>query len=331
MDRRAFGRALTGTLLATGGLTPTRGASGQVSRKVRRIGFINVGPAAPNAPNVAAFREQLRELGYADGRNLAIDFRWGDGHVERLPSLIGDLLEKKPEVILSGGGPPTIRALKAATNAVPVVFITGDPVNEGIVTSLSHPGGNLTGFALIAGSIEGKRMDLLREALPKTRRVAIIWNPATADARTGHDDAKRAAAKLGLEPDWYEARSGPELQQALASIPVGKVDALLVLADSVLGFERTRIVEFAKQNRLPGVYFWREFVQDGGLMSYGASLTAIYGRAARYVDKILKGTKPADLPIEQPTTFELVVNLRTAKELGIDIPKSLLVRADVIS
>ena len=330
MNRRAFGRVLTGTLFAVGGLPLAPGASGQPNPKIRRVGFINVGPAAPNAPNVAAFREGLRELGYVEGRNLAIDFRWADGNPERLPDLVTELLAQKPDVIVSSGGPPTIRAVKAATTSVPVVFLTGDPIHENIVTSLSHPGGNLTGFAVLAGNIEGKRMELLREAIPKARRVAIIWNPAAADARMGHNDTEAAASKLGMKAEWYEARNRAELEQALASIPTAKADALLVVADPVLGFERKRIVEFAKQHRLPGVYFWREFVEDGGLMSYGASLSAIYRRAAHYVDKILKGATPADLPIEQPTAFELVVNLRTAKELGVDIPKSLLVRADVI-
>ena len=325
MNRRAFSRKLAVALLAASGLSAAQSQSA-----VHRVGFINVGPQAPNMPNVTAFREEMRILGYVEGQNLAIDFRWGDGNVDRLPALIAELLAWKPDVILSSGGPPTIRALKMATTTVPVVFVTGEPMSEGIVSSLSRPGGNLTGFAVLANSIDGKRMELLREAIPKARRVAIVWNPATADATANRDGAEVAAAKLGLTPAWYEARNAGELQQGLASIQAAKPDALLVLADSVLGFERKRIVEFANKNRLPGVYFWREFVQDGGLMSYGASLTAIFRRAAHYVDKVLKGAKPADLPIEQPTTFELVVNLATARDLGIHIPQSLLVRADVI-
>jgi putative ABC transport system substrate-binding protein len=329
IDRRRFAGLVSFALLA-GGSRIARAASNQPPAKSSRIGFINVGPAGPNSPNVAAFREGMRELGYVDGRNLTIDFFWADQRVERLPKLIGESLALRPDVIVSGGGPPTIRAVKAAVSGVPVVFITGDPISEGIVTSLSHPGGNLTGFAVLVGNYEGKRLELLREALPGVRRVAIIWNPAAADSQVGRGDAAAAASKLGMTPVWYEARNRNELEQALASARAGKLDALLVVADPVLGFERKLVVEFARQNRLPGVYFWREFVQDGGLMSYGASLTAIYRRAANYVDKILKGAKPADLPIEQPTTFELVINLGTAKELGIDIPKSLLVRADII-
>jgi putative ABC transport system substrate-binding protein len=327
--RRAFVRRLS-ALIAAGGFLPTWETRAQPKPSTRRIAFINVGPAEPNAPNVAAFRESLRELGYVEGRDLTLDFFWGDQQVERLPGLVADLLARKPDVILSCGGPSTIRAVKAATSSIPVVFITGDAVGEGIVASLARPGANLTGFNVFAASLDGKRLEILHEALPAARTVAILWNPGTPGETMGRDDASHAAARLGLEIHWLEARDNAELERALASIPIARTDALFVVADPVLGFRRKRIVEFANANRLPGVYFWREFVEDGGLMSYGARLTDIYRRAARYVDKILNGAKPADLPIEQPTTFELVVNLRTAKAIGVTFPKSLLVRADVV-
>jgi putative ABC transport system substrate-binding protein len=305
-------------------------AAAQPAPGMHRIAYINVGPAAPNASNVAAFREGLRESGYVEGRNLTIDFRWGDGRVERLPGMIRELLELKPDLVLSGGGQPTVLAVKAATTTVPVVFITGDPVAEGVVASLSRPGGNLTGFAALAQDLEGKRLEMLRELLPGAKRIALIWNPATPASAKSKQVAQATALRLGLSVQWFEARNPGELQTVLASIPVHGLDGMMLLADPVLGFERPRILAFAAQHRLPAVYFWREFVAEGGLMSYGTNLTSVYRRAARSADKILKGAKPGDLPIEQPATFELVINLNTAKALGLTVPQTLLLRADEV-
>ena len=314
--------------LFLGSLGAAAGVAAQPAPGMHRIAYVNVGPEAPNASNVAAFREGLRELGYIEGRNLVIDFRWGDGRVERLPGLIRDLLELKPDLILSGGGQPTILAVKAATTTVPVVFITGDPVAEGVVASLAHPGGNLTGFAALAQDLEGKRLEMLRELLPGAKRIALIWNPATPASVKSKQAAEATALRLGLSVVWFEARNPAELQKTLATIPADGLDAMMLLADPVLGFQRPQILAAAAQRRLPAVYFWREFVVEGGLMSYGTNLTAVYRHAARYVDKIFHGAKPSDLPIEQPATFELVINLNTAKALGIAVPQSLLLRAD---
>jgi len=316
--------------LFLGSLGVAAGAAAQPAPGMHRIAYVNVGPEAPNASNVAAFREGLREWGYVEGRNLVIDFRWGDGRVERLPGLIKDLLELKPDLILSGGGQPTALAVKAATTTVPVVFITGDPVAEGIVASLSHPGGNLTGFAALAQDLEGKRLEMLRELMPGAKRIALIWNPATPASVKSKQAAEATALRLGLTVQWFEARNPAELQKALSAIPADGLDAMMLLADPVLGFQRPQILAAAAQRRLPAVYFWREFVVEGGLMSYGTNLTAVYRHAARYVDKIFHGAKPSDLPIEQPATFELVINLNTAKALGIAVPQSLLLRADEI-
>jgi len=313
-----------------GSLGNAAGAAAQPAPGMHRIAYVNVGPEAPNASNVAAFREGLRELGYIEGRNVVIDFRWGNGRVETLPGLIRDLLELKPDLILSGGGQPTILAVKAATTSVPVVFITGDPVAEGVVASLAHPGGNLTGYAALAQDLEGKRLEMLRELLPGARRIALIWNPATPSSVMSKRTAEAMAQKLGLSVRWFEARNPAELQKALAAIPPEGLDAMMLLADPVLGFQRQQILAAAAQRRLPAVYFWREFVVEGGLMSYGTNLTAVYRHAARYADKIFHGAKPADLPIEQPATFELVINLNTAKTLGLAVPQSLLLRADEI-
>jgi len=321
---------LVAILAVIGGLSVSPGAAGQPAPGMHRIAYINVGPAAPNASNVAAFREGLRESGYVEGRNLTIDFRWGDGQVERLPGMIQDLLALKPDLVFSTGGPPTILAVKAATTSVPVIFITGDPLAEGVVSSLSRPDANLTGFALLAQNLGAKRLELLRELLPGAKRIVLIWNPGIASSVASKKEAEAAAAKLDMSVQWIQARNPGELQSALASTPVKNADAMMVLADPVLGFERARILAFAAQHRLPAIYFWREFVVEGGLMSYGSNLTAIHRQAGRQADKIFHGVKPRDLPIEQASTFEFVVNQGTAKSLGLTVPQSLLLRADEV-
>jgi putative ABC transport system substrate-binding protein len=321
---------IVAALLVVGISTTAFSVFGQSASKMRHIGFINVGPAAANKINVDAFQQGLRELGYVEGRNIIVDYRWRDGQVSRLPGMVNELLARKPEVIVCTGGLPTIQAVKAATQTVPVVFITGDPVHEGIVTSLARPGGNLTGFAVLAEELEGKRLEFLKIVLPKATRIGLIWNPAQRNSAGTLRTMESAAARMGLSVESWPARDARELDQTLAAVAAAKVDALVVLADPVLGFERARIVDFATQKQIPGIYFWREFVEIGGLMSYGTSLSAMYRRAATYVDKILKGANPGDLPIEQPTTFEFVINLNTAKALGLTIPQPLLLRADEV-
>jgi len=297
---------------------------------VHRIGFINSGALKANENNVTAFRAGLADHGYVEGENIIIDFRWADSAIERLPSLVSELLSLKPDVIVSTGGPPTIVAVKAATTSVPVVFITGDPVKENIVPSLSRPGSNLTGFAVLSEDLEAKRLALLKETLPSATRVGILWNPTQPTSAAVLNDVQAAAARLNMTLHVSKARDARELEQALSAIPLKEIDALFVVTDAVLGWERERIVDFALQNRLPGIYFWREFAEIGGLMSYATSLPAVYRRAATSVDKILKGAKAGDLPIEQPTTFELIINLKTAKTLGITIPQSVLLRANEV-
>lgn len=295
----------------------------------RRIAFVNVGPAAANVANVAAFQAGLREAGLGDGR-VVVDYRWADGRIERLPALVGELVALKPDVIVSTGGPPTVQAVKVATRTIPVVFITGDPVAEGVVTSLAKPDGNLTGVAVLAEEVDAKRLEILKEAVPALKKVAVIANPSARLARQRSDAFRAAAERAGVAIQIFEARNAAELDRVFTAVAAAKADGLAVIPDSVLGFERARIVEFALQNRLPGIYFWREFAQGGGLLSYGTSLPAAYRRSATYVDRILRGAKPADLPVEQPSTFELVVNLGTAKALGIALPPSLVGRADVV-
>ena len=221
--RRGAGACVAAVLLALSDVATAANATPPPG--MHRIAYVNVGPAAPNAGNVAAFREELGKLGYVEGRNLIIDFRWGDGHVERLPAMIQELLALKPDLVVSAGGQPTILAVKAATSTVPVIFITGDPVAEGIVPSLSRPGGNLTGLALLAQDLEGKRLEQLREMLPGAKRIALIWNPASPASAKPRRDAQDAALRLGLSIQWFEARNPGELQSVLATIPVQRVDA----------------------------------------------------------------------------------------------------------
>ena len=315
-------------LLTIGGIVAACGAAGQPAPGRHVIGFINSGPPGPNAKNVAALRAGLADLGYVEGRNLEIVFRWGEQKIDQLPVLANELVALKPELIVSTGGPPVVRAVKAATSTIPVVFITGDPVTEQIVPNLARPGGNLTGLSVLAGELEAKRLEMLRLMLPHARRIAVIWNPAQPYAEGILRSVEAAARRLDMTLLPWKATDRAELELAFAGIAEAKADALFIVSDPVLGFERDRIVNFATRNHLPGIYFWREFAEIGGLASYGTNLTAAYRRVATYVDKVLKGAKPGDLPIEQPTIFELVINRTTAKALGIAIPQSVLQRAD---
>jgi putative ABC transport system substrate-binding protein len=317
-------------LIAVTALVAAWGVTAQPAPGKHVVGFINSGPPGPNAKNVAAFKAGMAELGYVEGRNLEIVFRWAEQRPDRLPALANELVGMKPEVIVSTGGAPTVRAVKAATATIPIVFITGNPVAEQIVPGLARPGGNLTGFAVLAGDLEAKRLEMLKLLLPRAKRIAIVWNPAQPYVDDNVQNVEGAARRLDMTVIKWKAKNRQELELAFAEIAAAKADALFVVADPVLGYERERIVNFANKNQLPGIYFWREFAEIGGLASYGTNLAAVYRRAATYVDKILKGAKPGDLPIEQPTTFELVINRATAKALGITISPAVLQRADEV-
>jgi len=317
-------------LVAIGSLVALPEAMGDPAPGKHRIAFINGGPEAPNELNIAAFRAGLAELGYVEGRNLILDVRWGDQKLDQLPALVSELLSAKPQVIVSTGGPSTARAVANATSSVPVVFITGDPVGEKLVPNLAHPGGNATGISVMAGDLEAKRLELLQQLVPRAKRIAGIWNPAQPFGEHAFRNTEEAAGRLGMTLQWWKVRNAAELEQAFGEIANARADALFVVSDPLLGYERARIVEFASKHRLPAIYFWREFAEIGGLASYGTSLSAIYRQAASYVDKILKGAKPGDLPIQQPMTFELVLNLRAAEALGVAIPNSVRQRADAI-
>ena len=323
--RRAFIGTLAGTLLAT-----PLAADAQQATKVSRIGFLASGAAAGTAPRLEAFRQGLRDLGYVEGRNIAIEYRWAEGKVERLPAFAVELLGLKVDVIVAVSTPDALAARKA-TRTIPIVFVTaGDPVDSGLVAGIARPGGNVTGLSLLAPEIVARQLQTLKEAVPKASRVAVLSNSANPNTPLLVKETEAAARSLGVRLQLLGVRGDDAFDSAFSAVTKERPDALFVLFDPLLFLHRTRIVEFANKNRLPAMYAHREFAEVGGLMAYGADLRDNYRRAAAYVDKILKGAKPADLPVEQPTKFELVINLKTAKALGLTIPPSLLQRADEV-
>ena len=325
MRRRQF-------ILALGGAAATwpLAARAQQVGKIPRIGFMGNSTATMEANLIGPFRNGLRELGYEEGRNLIIEFRWAEGNYDRFPALIAELVAAKVDVIIAAGTPATL-AIKKATSTVPLVFIAvGDPVGTGIVPNLARPGGNITGLSSIAPDLEGKRLELLRELVPKLAHVAIFLNPANAFHTVSVQQARVAAQSLGIKLQPFEVDKSEQLDGAFAAIVKEKPDALLILADRVFLHNRKRMMEFATQQQLPSVNAYRELVEAGGLMSYGPSYEDMHRRAAIYVDKILKGAKPSDLPIEQPTKFILFINLKAAKALGLTVPPTLLARADEV-
>jgi putative ABC transport system substrate-binding protein len=303
-------------------------AEAQHARKLYRIGFLGNSTAALESNLVAPWREGLRELGYVEGRDVVVEYRWAEGHYERFPALIEELLALKVDVIVTAGTPAAL-AVKRATATVPLVMVAvGDPVSTGLVTSLARPGGNVTGLVSIAPDLEGKRLELLREIVPKLSHVILLVNPANAFHVVSEKLVRAAARQLDLKVQFIGVRAESEFDHAFDLITRERPGALIMLADRLFLHHRARIVEFAARNRLPAVYAYRELVEAGGLMSFGPSYPEMHRRAAYFVDKILKGVKPADLPVEQPSKFELVINLKTAKTLGLTIPSSVLVRAD---
>jgi putative tryptophan/tyrosine transport system substrate-binding protein len=302
----------------------------QAQQRSPRIGFMGNSTAVLEANLVRPFRERLRELGYEEGRNIVIDYRWADGDYERFPTLVAELLAARVEVIVTAGTPAAL-AVKRATSTVPLVMVAvGDPVGTGLVPSLARPSGNLTGLSSIAPDLEGKRLQLLREVVPKLSYVGVFFNPANLFHTVSMRQARAAAEALGIRLAPLSVRASQELDGAFATILKEKPDAILVLADRVYLHERKRMMDFAARHRLPSVNAHREMVEAGGLMVYGPSYEEMHRRAADYVDKILKGAKPGDLPIEQPAKFTLVINLTTAKALGLDVPATLLARADEV-
>ena len=296
--------------------------------KIPRIGFMGNSTAALEANLVDAFREGLREHGYEEGRNIVIEYRWADGKYEQFPALVAELIAAKVDAIVTAGTPAAL-AMKKETTTVPLVMVAvGDPVGTGLVPSLARPGGNLTGLSSIAPDLEGKRLQLLREVVPALSHVAMFINSLNPFHVSSMRQARAAAQAMGIKLQLHDIRKSEDLDDAFAAIRKERPDALLILADRIFLHNRQRIVDFAKEQRLPNVNAYKELVEVGGLMSYGPSYEDMHKRAAIYVDKILKGAKPADLPIEQPSKFTFIINLKAAKALGVTVPSQLLALAD---
>lgn len=321
---RAIGVLVFGLSLAAS----PRAAEAQQTTKTPRIGYLS--PRSGPSFYDEAFLKGLRELGYIEGQTIAIEYRWANWAPDRLAASAAELVRLKANVIVSTGGAATALAAQNATRGIPIVFVAGDPVGLKLVSSLSRPGGNLTGVNNSTSELNSKRLDLLREMLPRASHVGVLANPGPPVYRKTREELETAARALGVRLQIRDVRSPGDLDEAVAALAKNRVEVLLVASDPMLFAERGRIVNLATKARLPGIYEWREFSEAGGLMSYGTDLSDLYRRAATYVDKILKGAKPDDLPIEQPTKFELVVNLKTARTLGVTIPPSILVRADEV-
>jgi ABC-type uncharacterized transport system substrate-binding protein len=323
MRRREFIKAIVGS--AAWPLA----ARAQVS-KPALVGILWAGSAASNAANFEAFRDAMRKLGYIEGRNVRFEYRLADGMIDRLPGLAAELVALNPDVIVSGPLPASL-AVQKATSTIPIVMGTGaDPVCFGLAKSLAHPGGNITGVANFAEQLASKQLDLMRELLPRLSRVAVLVNVTNPLHVPQWRETQAAAIKAGIALVPFELQKAEQLEAAFAMFTRERADALLVPPDVTFNTHRRRIAELAVSARLPAVYFNRAQAQDGGLMSYGPYIPEGYRRAATYVDKILKGAKPGDLPVEQPTKIEFVINLKTAKALGLEIPPQLLARADEV-
>jgi putative ABC transport system substrate-binding protein len=312
-------------------LVAPRTAEAQQPTKVYQIGRLSPGSPTEPDPHLEAFRQGLRELGYVEGQNLIIEYRYAEGGDDRLADLAAELVRLQVDVIVTWGS-VAIRAAQHATRTIPIVMAgTNDPVAQGLVASLARPGGNTTGFSNLTMELPGKRLELLKEAVPHIARIAVLVNPDILLAKSLLNNLTVAARELRLHLQVVELRRAEELDAAFAAMPQEGADALIVGSDPVRMYSlRGRIADLAAKSRLPAMYDWREYVAAGGLMSYGPSLPDIHRRTATYVDKILKGAKPADLPVEQPVKFDLVINLKTAKALGLTIPPTLLFQADEV-
>ena len=337
MKRNFFGLPLSTLLLALSfsgamlfALCPF--AEAQQPKKVPRLGYLSSGDPITDSARSEAIRRALRERGFIEGQNIAIEYRYAEGKIERLPELAAELVRLKVDIILAAGGTIVIRPAKNATKTIPIVMLGSgaDPVEAGLVESLARPGGNVTGITLLSRELGGKRLELLKEAVPKVARVAVLYDPTVPGiAREVKEDLPVAARALGLTVKSWEVRATDGLARVFAALNKERPDGLYVPGLGPLMFANVkRTADFALKSRLPSVYQNREAVDAGGLMSYGADLADSYRRVAYFVDRILKGAKPADLPVEQPTKFEFVINLKTAKQIGLTIPQSVLYRAD---
>lgn len=306
-------------------------AAAQQPARVPRIGYLQAGGPGPSASYLAALRQGLSETGYVEGQNLTIESHWAEGHYDRLPALAADLVRRKVDVIATGGGPPAARAAKDTTSTIPIVFVIGtDPVELGLVASLARPGGNLTGVSMLLTELNAKRLELLSELVPQARVIGLLVNPNYSGADAMIRGTQEAARAQGLQLHIVKARTEGEIDAAFATLVQLHAGALVVGNDTFFGDRREQLVALASRHAVPAIYGWREFVVADGLISYGASIASAYHQAGRYVGRILAGAKPADLPVQQPTKFELVINLKTAQALGITVPPTLLMLADEV-
>ena len=311
-------------------LAPCSSAQAQQPTKVHRIGFLSTISRSAISARIDAFRQGLRELGYVEGKNIVIEWRSGEGKIDRLPALAAELARLKVDVIVTAAPPPT-RAAKGATAAIPIVMaFDDDPVGNGFVASLARPGGNITGLATLSPEIGGKQLELLKEIIPKLSRVAVFGTSTVPQYVQMVKEIELAAKALGVKVQYLDVQNPKDIEPAFRAASKERADAVVVLGSPVLNSQRTQIVELAVKSRLPATYIRPEYVEDGGLMTYGVNITDLYRQAATYVDKILKGAKPADLPVEQPKKFELIINLKAAKQIGLTIPPNVLVRADKV-
>ncbi|MGE0851402.1 MAG: ABC transporter substrate-binding protein [Hyphomicrobiaceae bacterium] len=326
MDRRTFL-----FVFFLGALSAPLAAEAQQAEKVYRVGLLALLPGEHATRQMNAFKARLRDLGYIEGKNLVFEFRSAEGRPERLATLAAELLQLGPDVIIAGGGTLTAQTVKQATRIVPVVMAgVGDAIASGLVATLARPGGNVTGLSALGPDIAGKRLEFLRDGMPTVNQVAVLANPMTPFVAQALKVVGDAARALRIQIHVVEMTAPDQLDRAFEAVLSAKPGALLVLEDPLTFALRTQIAGLAAQHRLPSVFGSRDYVEVGGLMSYGTDLADLSSRAAIYVDKILKGANPADMPVEQPTKFELVINLKTARALGLTIPTSLLARADEV-
>ena len=311
-------------------LTLSFAVEAQQPTKPPRTGFLTAASPSSIAARVAAFRQGLRELGYLEGKNIVIEYRYAEGKRDRLNELAAEVVRLKVDVIVTTG-PTTTRSSKEATNTIPIVMAQdSDPVGNGFVASLARPGGNITGLSTQNPEINGKRLELLKEIVPRLSRVAVLGSSTTPGNPQALRETELAAGAFGVQIQYLDVRGPKDIETAFKAASKGRADVLLVLASPVFVLQRTQIAALAVKSRLPAIYDRREFVDDDGLMSYGTNFPDLYRRAATYVDKILKGAKPADLPVEQPTKFDLVINLTAARALGLTVPPTLLARANEV-
>ena len=302
----------------------------QQSRKIPRIGVLLPGAPVSSSPRTKAFLDGLRELGYVEGTTIAIEWKWGNDQPDTLPGLAADLVRSNVDVIVTGGT-PAAKALKATTRTIPIVMaVVGDPVAAGLVDSLARPGGNITGFSIVAPELGTKRLELLKEIVPNLSSIAVFSNPRNPQQKIEMKEMQTAAQAMGLQLHPFEISTEDELEDAFIAMNKAAVQALILLTDLIFFSQRKRTVELASKYKLPAMYFFQVFVEEGGLMSYGPSDADLFRRAAGYVDRILKGTKPGELPVQQPTKFDLYINLKAAKTLGVTIPEFFLTRADKV-